>query len=304
MQASWPPATSLAFGARACARLGPRGLLARAWARAVSLGAGCENRPSARVPSPPARQPAALPACLLSGAAHSISPRWLIDFRSFSPMTCLRSPVTRRPAIQPAPALPSAAAFPLCAAVGPRGAANIPQIRQSPSVFQVSRLDVPGFAETSPNWSFGNMCNVRPFPGARSVQMRRDLVRWILWFWGEEHTCGASNILGRGDARWPDLFNQSTRCAVACDLRYKTSVYELPIIITFSQPEVPWPAPAAARAAVPWAAPPCAPPAPPRSPPLHGRASSAQRGPACKTPCSCGAGLEGGVERGWGGGGG
>jgi hypothetical protein len=44
-------------------RLRLSGLLARAWARAVSVPTS-HTRPSARVPSPSARQPSALPACL------------------------------------------------------------------------------------------------------------------------------------------------------------------------------------------------------------------------------------------------
>jgi hypothetical protein len=57
-----PPAMSLALALA----LAPRGLLARARARAVSLPSAptSHTRPSARVPSPPARRPAFLPACL------------------------------------------------------------------------------------------------------------------------------------------------------------------------------------------------------------------------------------------------
>ncbi len=63
--------------ARACAR----GLLAHAWARAVSRPSAptSHTRPSA--PSPPARPPAALPACLSRAGRRVLSPRRLIDFR-------------------------------------------------------------------------------------------------------------------------------------------------------------------------------------------------------------------------------
>jgi hypothetical protein len=84
------------------------------------LGAVCVPSVCART----GRRARAFPACptacspsrlsLLSGARPA-PPRRLIDFRSFSPVTRLRSPVTRRPAIQPPLALPSVAAFPLCA---------------------------------------------------------------------------------------------------------------------------------------------------------------------------------------------
>jgi hypothetical protein len=101
-------------GARACAD-------ARA-ACSPALGRGLRPFRLRREPAVRAR---AFPACptacspsrlsLLSGAARSAPPRRLIDFRLRSPVTRLRSPVARRPAIQPALALPSVAAFPLCA---------------------------------------------------------------------------------------------------------------------------------------------------------------------------------------------
>jgi hypothetical protein len=182
----------------------PCGLLAHAWARP-------ESRPSARpgrapcVPScdrsvlckrdlgcipartcpyigpvvselcytsPPARHPAALPArlSLPSGAGGaSCFPRRLIDFR-------LRSPVTRRPAIQPAPALPSAAAFPLCApaksgALGcSPGAANYTIALRFHLRFGVGTEYVffPGSAETVPLVVLRKYAEIRP--RARKLQ--------------------------------------------------------------------------------------------------------------------------------------
>jgi hypothetical protein len=62
------------------------------------------RRPACLPPFPPVSPERGGAFCL---------PRRLFDFRSFSPVTRLRSPVTRRPAIQPEPALPSVATFPL-----------------------------------------------------------------------------------------------------------------------------------------------------------------------------------------------
>jgi hypothetical protein len=87
------------------------------------LGEGCVSFVCADFPEPAVRArafPASQTACrpsrlsLLSGAARPVAPP--ANRLSFAnPHACLQSPVTRRPAIQPALALPSIAAFPLCA---------------------------------------------------------------------------------------------------------------------------------------------------------------------------------------------
>jgi hypothetical protein len=92
------------------------------------LGAGCVPYVCADFPEPAVRA-RAFPACptacrpsrlsLLSGAARSVSPRRLIDFRSGSHVPRLVAGTPPKPAIQPAPALPSVAAFPLCTPAKP-----------------------------------------------------------------------------------------------------------------------------------------------------------------------------------------
>ncbi len=111
--ASQPPAMSRRRRSRL--RLRPRGLLARAWARPVFL-------PSALPACVPGLGtmlafPAGPPACCpsrqppLSGATRSATlPAILLSSCRLQTPNC-----RRRPAIQPAPALPSVAAFPLCA---------------------------------------------------------------------------------------------------------------------------------------------------------------------------------------------
>ncbi len=130
----WPaftPALALALAAAPARPVRPR------------LGAGCVHSVCADYPEPavrarafPACPTACSPSCLslLSGAARSAPPRWLIDFRlPAGTLSCRPQNPRSSPRRRYHRSLPSRCAR--MPSLGPRGAAPVPQFRRLPSVF-------------------------------------------------------------------------------------------------------------------------------------------------------------------------